>query len=131
MARSKERLKINIEQSTDGEERSVVIKLTAPANDFVLPDLLSEQGAIDPYESALKEAVKGTTESYLKAAQDAVAALAARKQARQSDPPARPVKEPDAGKGAKPKPETTTREEPAPPPVSRAVAERVSAPATA
>jgi hypothetical protein len=131
MARAKESLKINIEQSTDGEERSVVIKLTAPAKDFVLPDILSEQGAIDPYEGALKEAVKGTTETYLQSAQDAVAALAARKQARQSSPPARPVKESDTGKGGKAKPETTAREETAPPPVSRGATERVSSPATA
>jgi hypothetical protein len=130
MARAKESLKINIEQSTDGEERSVVIRLTAPAKDFVLPDILSEQGAIDPYEGALKEAVKGTTETYLQSAQDAVAALAARKQTRQSNPPALAVKESDAGKGAKAKPETA-REEATPSPVSRAVGERVSAPATA
>ena len=129
MARAKESLKINIEQSTDGEERSVVIRLTAQAKDFVLPDLLSEQGAIDPYEAALKEAVKGTTESYLQSAQDAVAAIAARKQARQSSPPARTAKESDAGKGAKTKPEAS-REEMAPLPVSRAVGERVNGPAT-
>src|SRR5262245_26824881 len=116
MARAKESLKINIEQSTDNDVRTVVVTLTAPAKDFLLPDLLSDQGAIDPYEVALREAVKGATETYLQGAHDVVAAIAEQKQVRQAPatPPA--PKESDTGKGAKTKPETR-REETAPAPV--------------
>jgi hypothetical protein len=130
MARAKESLKIEIEQSTGGEERTVVVTLTAPAKDFLLPDLLSEQGAIDPYDAKLREAVKGATEEYLQGAKKAVAAIAERKQARPAPAPARATKEPDAGKGAKTKPEAA-REETAPLPVSRAVPERGNGPVPA
>lgn len=130
MPRAKESLKISIEQSTDEDVRTVVVTLTAPARDFLLPDLLSDQGAIDPYEVALKEAVKAATESYLRMAQDAVAAIAERKQAQRSIAPSRAPKEPDAGKGMKAKREAAP-EETAPAPVSRAIPERVNGPARA
>jgi hypothetical protein len=128
MPRAKESLKVDIEQSTEGDVRTVIVTLTAPAKDFLLPDLLSEQGAIDPYEVTLREAVKVATESYLRGAQDAVAAIAARKQGSQVSAPARGPKEPDGGKGAKPKREATL-EEMASAPVSRPVPERVNGPA--
>jgi hypothetical protein len=46
MPRAKESLKVEIEQSIDSEARTVVVTLTAPAKDFLLPDLLSEQGRL-------------------------------------------------------------------------------------
>src|SRR5262245_52804316 len=128
MPRAKDSLKIEIDQSTTDEVRTVVVTLSAPAKDFLLPDLLSDQGAIDPYEATLREAVKGATESYLRGAKDAVAALAERKQGRQAPAPARPPKEPDAGgKGARPKPAVRPEETPQAP-VSRGVTERVNGP---
>ena len=128
MPRAKESLKISVEQSTDDDIRTVVVKLAAPAKDFLLPDLLSDQGAIDSYEVALREAVKAATESYFRGSHDAVAAIAERKQTRQSIAPARAPKEPDAGKGMKGKREAAP-EETATAPVSRAVPERVNGPA--
>ncbi len=93
----------------------MVVRLTAPSRDFLLPDLLSEQGAIDPYEVRLKEAVRGATEGYLRGARDAVAAIAERKQGRQAVAPEPPPKGSDAGKGADPS-------------VPRAIPERVNGP---
>jgi hypothetical protein len=130
MARAKESLKIDVEQSTEEAIRTVMVTLTAPAKDFLLPDLLSDQGAIDPYEVALREAVKGATEGYLQGAKDAVAAIAERKQGQQASAPAHVSKQPNAGKGVTPKRETTP-EETASLSGSRAVPERVNGPAAA
>ncbi len=130
MPRAKENLKIEIIESTDDKTRTVVVTLTAPAKNFMLPDLLSEQGAIDPYEATLREAVKGVTEEYLQGAKSAVAAIAERKQGRQEPAPARAPKEPGDGKGARAKPPVRP-EEPTQAPVSRAVPERVSGPVSA
>jgi hypothetical protein len=110
--------------------RTVVVTLTAPSKDFSLPDLLSEEGAIDPYEVTLREAVKEATEEYLQGAKAAVAAIAERKQGGQMPAPARGPKGPDAGKGLKPKPPVRP-EEPTQAPVSRAVPERVNGPVPA
>lgn len=104
MPRAKDSLKVDIKQSTDGEARIVVVTLTAPAKDFLLPDLLSDQGAISSYEVALREAVKRATEGYLQGAKDVVAAITERKQGRQESAPARAPKESDVGKSARPKP---------------------------
>jgi hypothetical protein len=78
----------------------------------------------------LREAIRGATEGYLRGAKDAVAAIAERKQGRQARAPAHAPKEPDAGKGAKPKREATA-EETSSVTVSRAVQERVNGPVAA
>jgi hypothetical protein len=94
------------------------VTVVAKAADFVLPDLLSDQGAIDSYASGLSKAVKEATESYLQEAKDAVAAIAERKQGHQASAPERSPKQADAGKGAGPS-------------VPRAVPERVNGPVAA
>lgn len=128
MPRAKESTKVDIQQSTEGDLRIIVVKLTAPAKDFVLPDVLSQEGAIEPYERTLREAVKGATEGYLRGALDAVAAIVARNQERQASATARAPKEVGASKVAKPKPGTRPDESTPAQQASRAVPERVNGP---
>jgi hypothetical protein len=125
MPRAKDNLKIVVAQLTEGDERIITVTIAAKAADFALPDLLSNQGAIDSYPSILSKAVKEATESYLQETKDAVAAIAGRKQGGQESASARSPKQPGAGKEGGPK--TGTRpEEGTAAPVSRAVPERVN-----
>ena len=75
MRSKSDRLKVEIKESTTTEARTFSITLTAPANDFLLTDLLRQRGVVDPLHAELKRAVKGATETYLKAAETMVAAL--------------------------------------------------------
>jgi hypothetical protein len=76
MAGKSERVKVEVKDSTAGEVRTFNITLTAPANDFLLTDLLRQRGVIDALDADLKQAVKGVTENYLKGAESLVAKLA-------------------------------------------------------
>ena len=126
MARPKDRdPKITIEQSTEGDVRTVMVMVTAPAKDFLLPDLLSGQGAIDSYESMLTEAVKGTTKRYLEGAKAAVAAIAEQKQGQKPIAAAPESKQPEIRKPAKPRPEKAA-DEVAPAQPSTGLPERVN-----
>lgn len=127
MPRAKENLKIAVTQLTEEDERIITVTIVARERDFVLPDLLSNEGAIDSYAAGLSKAVKEATESYLQGAKDAIAALAERKQERQAPAQARAPREAGAGLGAKPKPGTRP-EESTPAQVSRAAPERVNGP---
>ena len=57
MARAKDNLKIAVEQLTEVDERVIIVTIVAKAADFVLPDLLSDKGAIDSYVSGLSKAL--------------------------------------------------------------------------
>lgn len=85
MARAKDNLKIEVEQSTTDEVRTVMVTITGKAADFLLPDLLSQRGAIEPYEGALKRAVKEATEGYLGGAEDLIAGITEQKQGRKPE----------------------------------------------
>jgi hypothetical protein len=85
MASKSERVKVEVKESTTGEVRTFNITLTAPASDFLLTDLLKQRGVIEALDAELKQAVKGATESYLKAAEKLIARLATEpKQAQKS-----------------------------------------------
>ena len=85
MAGKSERVKVEVKDSTEGDVRTFNIKLTAPASDFLLTDLLKQRGVIEALDADLKQAVKGATESYLNAAESLIAKLAKEpKQARKS-----------------------------------------------
>lgn len=127
MPRAKEKVKVVVAQLTEGEDRTITVSIVAKAADFVLPDLLSGQGAIDSYADRLSKAAKEATESYLQEATDAVAALAARKQ-RQVSEPDRPAKQKDNGKEVGPK--RVTPAEAGAAQVGRTSAERVNGPVT-
>ncbi len=75
MRAKSERQKVEIKESSTTEARTFSITLTAPANDFLLTDLLRQRGGVDPLHTELKQAVKGATERYLNAAETLVAGL--------------------------------------------------------
>lgn|SRR5262249_11035704 len=128
MPRAKDKLKITVVQETTGDERTVTVTIAAMAADFILPDLLSRQGAIDSYESRLISSARRATEDYLQEAQAAVDTLAERKQERQSSAPAASPKRSEAVKDAAPKREARLADL-SEPPVSRGVpAERGNGP---
>lgn len=85
MPRAKDNLKIEIDKSTTGDVRTVMVTITTKAADFLLPDLLSQRGAIEPYESALKRAVREATEGYLGGAEDLIAGMAGHQQGRKPE----------------------------------------------
>jgi hypothetical protein len=110
MARSKESLKIDIDQSTSEETRTILVTITAPAEDFLLPDLLSQRGAVDPYDGTLKQAIREATEGYLGGADELIAGIATAKQGQKGEAPASISKSNDAGKKAKSKREKPSEE---------------------
>ncbi|HZS47594.1 MAG TPA: hypothetical protein VFC63_21165 [Blastocatellia bacterium] len=77
MPRSKESLKIDINEATNDGQRIITVAITAPVQEFVLPDLLAERKAITPLTESLKQSVKEVTESYLSGAEELIAGLAA------------------------------------------------------
>ena len=76
MASKTERTRVEINESTTDGVRRFNITLTAPASDFALTDLLRQRGVIEALDAGLKQAVKGATEHYLKAAEGLIAKLA-------------------------------------------------------
>lgn len=111
MARPKDRdPKITIEQSTEGEVRTVTVVVTAPAKEFLLPDLLSSQAAIDSYESMLTTAVKEATERYLQGAKAAVAAIVEQKQGQKPGTAAPGSKQSETRRPTRPRPERAANE---------------------
>ena len=77
MAKSKENLKIEISESTNDRQRVITVTLSAPVQDFLLPDLLAERKAIRPLAETLKHSIKQAMETYLGGAEELVAGLAA------------------------------------------------------
>jgi hypothetical protein len=75
MAAKSERAKVEIKESSTLDVRTFNITLTAPASDFQLTDLLRQRGVIDALDAELKQAVKGATERYLKAAETLISGL--------------------------------------------------------
>jgi hypothetical protein len=76
MPRAKENLKIEITQSTAGEMRNVQITINVPAQECLLSDLLSQRGAIVPFEAMLKQAVKNAIEDYVARTEELIAGIA-------------------------------------------------------
>jgi hypothetical protein len=70
-----ERLKVEIKESSTLDVRTFNITLTAPESDFLLTDLLRQRGVIDAVDVELKQAVKGATDRYLKAAETLISGL--------------------------------------------------------
>ena len=77
MAKSKENLKIEIGESTNDNQRVITVTLSAPVQDFLLPDLLAERKAIRPLAETLKHSIRQAMEAYLGGAEELVAGLAA------------------------------------------------------
>lgn len=86
MPRAKESLKIEVTQSTVDEVRTIQIILNAPAQEFLLSDLLSQRGALTSFETMLKQAVKSATEDYLARTEELIASIAGGQNANTSIP---------------------------------------------
>jgi hypothetical protein len=77
MPKPKESLRIEIIESTNENQRVITAVVTAPIQDFLLPDLLAERKAITPLDENLKLTIKTAVEAYLSGAENLVAGLAA------------------------------------------------------
>ena len=73
-----ERARVQIKESSTPDLRTFDIRLTAPAGDFELTDLLKQRGVIDGAEVQLKQAVKKALEDYLHSAETLIAGLSTR-----------------------------------------------------
>jgi len=69
-------LRVEIKETNEGDLRTFLITLNAPANHFQLADLLTQRKVIAPVNRQLKLTVKGAIERYLSDAESMVSALA-------------------------------------------------------
>jgi len=78
MRSKSDRLKVEIKDSKQGDARTFIITLTAPARDFHLTNLLEQNRVIEPLDRRLKQAIKDSIETYLSGAESLVSALASK-----------------------------------------------------
>jgi hypothetical protein len=71
-----ERLKIEISETSTEYIRTFNITVSAPLSDFQVTDLLRQRGVINGLDSQLKQAIKDTTDAYIKSAEELIASLA-------------------------------------------------------
>ena len=76
MPRAKDNLKIEVSETTNRELRSITVTIQAPAQEFLLADLLRQRGAVGHVEAPLKAAVREALQSYLDGTEDLIAGLA-------------------------------------------------------
>lgn len=79
MPRTKETLRIEVDERTAGQVKTIAVTVTAPAQDFLFADMLKERGATTAVEVLLKQAVKEAVQTYLDGAEDLVAGIAGRR----------------------------------------------------
>jgi hypothetical protein len=96
MPKAKDSLKIEVNETTTRELRSITVTIQAPAQEFLLADLLKQRGAVGSVDIPLKHAVKDAVQSYLETTEDLIAGLAAGQK--------------KGGNGAKPKGKTVLEE---------------------
>lgn len=77
MPRAKDTLRVEINETTADETRTISITITAPAQDFLLADLLRQRGALGALDAPLKQTVKETIQGYLDSAEELIAGVAA------------------------------------------------------
>ncbi len=75
MPRAKETMRIEIEESTSEETRTITLTIAAPAQEFLLADLLKQRGAMPGIETALKAAARETVQGYLENAEELIAGI--------------------------------------------------------
>lgn len=72
-----EHITVEVKDSTEGDENTIVVTLKAPANHFQMTNHLQQRGVIEPLDSELKRAARDATTSYLRDAQSLVSLRAA------------------------------------------------------
>ena len=77
MPRAKDSLKVEVSEQTADETRTIVITITAPAQDFLLTDLLHQRGAVSALEVPLRQAVRDTLQAHLDGAEALIAGVVA------------------------------------------------------
>lgn len=71
-------VKVEIKESSEGDLRTLIITLTAPASDFQMVDLLRQGKVTEPLNRHLRQTIRDAIESYLTAAESLVLALASK-----------------------------------------------------
>ena len=71
-----ERLKVEISEASTQEIRTFSITLSAPLSDFQVTDILRQRGVINGLDLQLKQAIKETTDAYIKSAEELISSLA-------------------------------------------------------
>jgi len=72
-----EHITVEVKDSTQGDERTFVVTLKAPATHFQMTNHLRQRGVIEPLDSELKQAARDATTSYLRDAESLVSLRAA------------------------------------------------------
>jgi hypothetical protein len=108
-------LQVEVNEVTDKDKRKITITIIAPAEDFLLGDLLAQRKAISPCAAGLKDAAIGGIKSWLESAEQVVAGTRIEQNTGNDGPPKRErkVKAPSApddvaNRRVKPEPGTGT-----------------------
>lgn len=64
-----EHITVEVKDSTEGDERTFVVTLKAPATHFQMTNHLQRCGVIEPLDSELKQSARDATTSYLRDAE--------------------------------------------------------------
>ncbi len=72
-----EHITVEVKDSTEGDESTVVVTIKAPPNHFQITNHLPQRGVIQPLDSELKQAARDTTTSSLRDAESLVSLHAA------------------------------------------------------
>lgn len=74
MPRTKQsQTKIEVSEATTADTRTITLIITAPAQEFLLADLLRQRSALSSVGTPLKQAVIKTLNDYLKSADNLIA----------------------------------------------------------
>jgi hypothetical protein len=77
MPRVKDSLRVEVQEETAGDVRTITVAITAPAETFLLTDLLRQRGAVGGVDAPLKQAVRDAVQGYLDGVEDLIAGVAA------------------------------------------------------
>jgi len=86
---AKNNLQVEVNEATANDRRTITITITAPAEDFLLADLLAQRKAIPPCAAALKSAALEGAKSWLESAEQVVAGTRTEQKIAEEAPPKR------------------------------------------
>jgi hypothetical protein len=86
---AKNNLQIEVNETTENDKRTITITITAPAEDFLLADLLAQRKAIPPCAATLKSAALEGVKSWLESAEQVIAGPRNEEKIAEETPPKR------------------------------------------
>jgi|RhiMetdeSRZDD1v2_1073273.scaffolds.fasta_scaffold544473_2 hypothetical protein len=86
---AKNNLQVEVNEATANDRRTITITITAPAEDFLLADLLAQRKAIPPCAGALKSAALEGAKSWLESAEQVIAGTRTEQKIAEETPPKR------------------------------------------